>query len=429
MAKLAMLGGEPVAKGGLGKKWPVFDEAEEKALAEVVRSGKWWRGGYKEARESRIGQFEDAFAAYQHAKHCVAVTNGTQALECALLAAGVEAGDEVIVPALTFVATATSVALVNGVPVMVDVDPATYNISPSAIEAAISPKTRAIMPVHNGGYPADMDAILAIAKKRGLVVVEDCAHAHGSEYKGRRVGAIGDLGGFSFQAGKTLTCGEGGAVVTSDPQLAEKAFSYHHIGRISGRPFYEFHRVATNMRMTEFQAAVLLTQLARLDEQIATRERNTTYLVNGMRQIPGLEPLPRDRSVVTRWSFYYWNYKFISDKFAGIKRDTYIRAMGAEGVGTGVGAHGQPIYKNPLFQRMDFGRTGCPIKCPLYGKETDYRKTCCPEAERIYATEACSFGHAMFLGSQSDMDKILDAMRKVRENVDELRKWEEQQKK
>ena len=419
MAKLAIHGGEPVVKRPLDKGWPIFDECEEKGLLEVLRSGHWWRGGL-EPSESKVSQFEDRFASYCQAEHGIAITNGTQALECALKAAGVEAGDEVIVPALTFVATATAVALVNAVPIIVDVDPKTYNISPDAIEDAITEKTRAILPVHNGGYPCDMDAISEIADKHDLMVIEDCAHAHGSEWKGKRCGSLGHLSAFSFQQGKVMTCGEGGIVLTSDAELSEKAYSFMHIGRVPGRPFYEFHRVASNMRMTEFHAAVLLCQLDRLDAQIETRERNTRVLSEGLKEIEGVAPLERDEEV-TRWSFYYWNFKYKEEAFDGIPRELFIEALQAEGVPIGVGAHGEPIYRNPLFQNMNFGRTGCPIKCPLHGEEVDYRKIFCPEAERIHRNEALSLTHRAFLGGTEDMDLILDAIRKVRENTDALR--------
>lgn len=425
MAKLALKGGKPVIDRPLGSPWPIFDEREEKALLDVLRSGNWWRGGAS-PEESKVSQFEDKFARYCQAKYGVAVTNGTQALECALKAAGVEAGDEVIVPALTFVATATSAALVNAIPIIVDVDPQTYNISPEAIEAAINDKTRAIIPVHNGGFPCDMDRIMEIAEKHDLVVIEDCAHAHGSEYKGRRCGSLGHMSAFSFQQGKVMTCGEGGIVLTSDEELAERAYSFMHIGRIPGRPFYEFHRIASNLRMTEWQGAVLLCQLERFDEQVERRERNARYLAEGLKEIPGLEPLVDlemwgEGRFCTRWSFYYWNFKYKKEEFEGIPRDKFIEAARSEGVPVNVGAHGAPIYQNPLFQRMNFGRTGCPIKCPLYGKEIDYSKLYCPEAERIFREEALSLPHQVFLGEREDMDLILEALRKVRENVDELR--------
>ncbi len=420
MGKLAITGGTPVIERSLGKPWPVYDEREEQALREVLHSGKWWRGGYPEAKDSKVGQFEDAFARFQDAKFGVAVTNGTQALECALKAAGVEAGDEVIVPALTFVATATAAALVNGIPIFVDVDPETYNMDPDAFEAAITDQTRAVMPVHNGGYPADLDRITEVARKHDIMVIEDAAHAHGTQWKGTGVGAIGHLGGFSLQMGKTLTCGEGGIVLTNNEELAEKAYSFHHIGRISGRPFYEFHRVASNLRMTEWQGAIALAQLSRLEEQTETRERNARHLAEGLKQIPGVDPIDRSPNV-TRWGFYYWNFHYRKDAFEGLPRDKFLEAVRAEGAPIGVGAHGAPIYKNPLFQSMNFGRTGCPIKCPLHRGEVDYSSVSCPVAERVHAEQALSISHAVFLGGTADMDLILEAIQKVRDNVDELK--------
>ena len=401
MAKLAINGGPKTITRSLGKPWPIFDETEEKAILEVVRSGKWWRGSYQEPSESRVGQFENAFAEYQHAKHCVALTNGTQALECALKAAGVGPGDEVLVPALTFVASATAICLVGAKPVFVDVSAKNCNIDPDAMAAAATGNTKAAVVVHNGGYPCDMDGVLDVAKKHGLRILEDCAHAHASEWKGQRVGAIGDLGGFSFQMGKTLTCGEGGAVVTNDDTLAELAFSYHHIGRIKGRPFYEFHRVATNMRMTEWQGAILLCQLARHHEQTEIRERNTKRLAEGLKEIPGVAPIDRDARV-TRWGFYFWNFFYVPEALDGLPKDRFMAAMQAEGVPVSHGAHGAPIYTNPVFEDMDLGDVHCPV------------------AEDLHANRSLKISHAAFLGGIAEMDLMLDAFRKVAENAGEI---------
>lgn len=421
MVQLAIHGGEKTIQRPLGKPWPVWDEREEKALLEVLHSGRWWRGAYREeeGEKSQVSTFEDAFAAYQDAKYGVAVTNGTTALECALLSAGVEAGDEVIVPALTFVASATAIVMVNGIPVFVDIDPGTFNIAPDAFEAAITDRTRAVVVVHNGGYPVDMDRIAAIAEARQITVVEDCAHAHGSEWRGTRVGALSGLGTFSFQAFKPMTSGEGGMVVTNDEDLAAKAFSFHNIGRMAGRPFYEFHRAASNLRMTEWQGALLLAQMTRLDDQIATRERNYKALIAGLNEIEGVAPIVQDPRV-TRWNFYYWNLRYDVETFDGVPRDRFLEALRAEGVPMGVGGHGRPIYRNPLFESMNFGRTGCPVTCPLYGKPVDYTEVYCPQAEHVYANVALSIPHATFLGEQEDMELILEAIRKVRAHTDEL---------
>lgn len=407
MAKLAVLGGPKAITGPLGGRWPIWDEREERALLETLRSGIWWRGGHADPKTSQVARFEDEFLAYQGGKYCVCVTNGTQAIECALKALGIGPGDEVMVPALTFVASGTAIALVGATPVFVDVDAHTCNISPEAMAAAITPRTRGVVVVHNGGYPADMDRILALARERGLRVVEDCAHAHGTQWRGEGVGHLGDFGTFSFQMGKTLTAGEGGCVITDDPRLAELAYTYHHIGRIPGRPFYEFHRLASNLRMTEWQGAILRAQLQRLPEQTRLREENATYLAAGMREIPGLEPIRRDPRV-TRWGFYYWNFHYHEEALGGVSRAAFIKAAQAEGIPVGPGAHGGCIYKNPVFQTGD-------------GTMPAYTNVFCPVAERVSTRQVLSIGHRVFLGTTADMDRILDAFRKLAANVDELR--------
>ena len=405
MSQLALFGGPPVASRPVRKPWPVFDEAEEALLLRAFRSGKWCRLAHDEnPQESLVTQFEDAFARYVGAKFAIAVTNGTQALECALKAAGVRPGDEVIVPALTFVATATAVVLVGATPVIVDVDPETYNMDPEAFRQAITRRTKAVIPVHNGGYPCDMDRIGEIAREHGLFVVEDCAHAHGSEGNGRRTGSLGHFGCFSFQQGKTMTAGEGGIVLSSDETLAAAAYSTHNIGRIAGRPAADttFQIVASNLRMTEFQGAILLGQLSRLDAQIATREANIAYLAREMAAIPGIRPLARDPRV-TRWSFYYWNFKYVQEEFEGVPRSLFIRAMNAEGIPVNRGAHGVPIYRHQALQHAGIARVAP-----------------CPQADRVADTEALSLPHACFLGGREEMDLILEAMRKVRRNAGEL---------
>ena len=396
MAALAINGGEPVVKGGLGKSWPVFDETEENALLAVLRSGAW-------NRREKVDEVGERFATFQDAKYGIPLANGTLALQCALKAAGITAGDEVIVPALTFVATGTAVVCVNAVPVIVDIDPLTYNIAPGAIEQAITSRTRAIIPVHNGGYPADMDAIMDIAERYDLKVIEDCAHAHGSQWKGKGIGSIGDLGAFSFQMGKTLTCGEGGMVLTNDAAFAEKAGSFAQL----------------NMRMTNMQATLLLCQLERFEAQVETRERNIAYLAEGMRAVEGLHAIPRDTRV-TRWCFYYWDFRFVSEEFGGISRDRFLEALRAEGVPCGVGAHGEPIYNEGPFGNPElFEQLGLPREY-LGAQAIDYSTLECPHAERVYREEVCSFGHSMFLGDTADIQQILDAFEKIRTHADTL---------
>ncbi|MCD6325136.1 DegT/DnrJ/EryC1/StrS family aminotransferase [Candidatus Bathyarchaeota archaeon] len=418
MSKLAIEGGTPVAPGGLRRNWPIFSDEEKKALLEVLESGRWWRGAYEDQSESKVGRFETEFCKYLGVKYGVAVTNGTAAIELALKAAGVEAGDEVIVPAVTFIATATAVLAVNAVPIFVDIDPETYQIDPEKIEEAITDKTKAIVPVHYGGYPADMDRIMEIAEDHDLIVVEDCAEAHGSEWRGKKVGGIGHLGTFSFQMGKPLTCGEGGFVSTNDEELAKKCFSYHNIGRVQGRPFYEHHIPAWNLRMTEFQGAILLCQLKRLPEQTEKRYVNGEYLAGELEKIGGIRALKRDPRVTKR-GYYFYLMRYNEEEFGGVSRDMFLEALRAEGIPAGT-AHNQPLYKNPVFVEMRFGRTGCPVRCPLYGKAIDYTAFHCPVAERVYEKEIVALGKD-FLLSRDQVDLVLEAIRKIKENIDELR--------
>ena len=416
MAKLAINGGEKAITRSLGKQWPVFDEREEKALLDVLHSRRWWGGG----EGSKVREFEDAFAEYHDAKYAVTTNSGIQSLICALKAAGVEPCDEVLVPSLTFFASATCVLFVNAIPVFVDVDPATYNPSAAAMEAAITDRTRAAVIVHNGGYPADMDAIMEVSRKHDLPIIEDCAHAHGSAWKGTRVGAIGHLGIFSLMAGKSLAGGEGGIILTNHLELRKKLYAYMDMGRWVERQDKSARLDTTsNFRMPEWVAAILLTQMTRLDEQIETREKNFTYLAEGLKEIDGIEPFERDPRV-TCWSVYYWNFRYKQEEFNDIPRDKFLRAVSAEGAPIGVGAHGRPVYQNPLFQSMTADNTWL-VNCPSYDKPIDYTKVHCPEAERIYQTEALNISHPGFLGDKEDMDLILEAIRKVRANTDELR--------
>ncbi|MEA3401875.1 MAG: DegT/DnrJ/EryC1/StrS family aminotransferase [Armatimonadota bacterium] len=412
MPTLAINGGPKAIDRQLGKEWPIFGDVERENLLEVLESGRWWRGG-GDAETSKVAQFEEAFATFQDADYGVALTNGTQAIECALKAIGIEPGDEVIVPAATFVASATACILVNAVPIVVDIDPGNYQIDPHAVEAAIGERTVGIIPVHYGGYPCDMARIQEIADRHGLWVIEDAAHAHGSLWNDQGCGSIGDMGCFSLQMGKTLTAGEGGICITNDEDLAKMLFSYHHIGRFEGRPFYEHHIVASNLRMTEWQAAVLLGGLSRLEEQANIRDENAKYLEAGLREIEGVSPIERDEWV-TRWNFYFYHFKFHSEQFGGITKDRFLEALQAEGLPAGSG-HLHPIQKNPLFTERNWGPA-----CFGDNEPPDYSTMETPECQRILDTEGIVLTHRLFLGDTSDMDLMLEAIQKLRDNVDEL---------
>lgn len=421
MGKLALTGGVPIIETPLASPWPVYDERDERALEDVLKSRAWTRTG-SQGEESWVWRFEDAFAAFQNAQHGVAVATGSTGLELALKAVGVEPGAEVIMPAATWITVATAVIAVGAAPVFVDIDPATYNIDPGKAEEAITPKTRAVMCVHNGGMPADLDALRALADKHGIALVGDCAHAHGSEWRGRGVGAIEDVGVFSFQGSKVLALGEGGMALTDSDELRARLYGFHHVNGIAGRPKPEQSLPATNLRMSEWIGALGLVGLERLPAQVATREENARYLIQGLAEIPGVEGLEWD-SRVTRWSFYIWHWRFVSAGFEDIHRDTFLAALKAEGVPVSTGQTA-PLYRHVALTEMHCGRTNYPFNARTYGQPMDYLKFKCPETERIAATEALAFAHPLLLGPRQRMDRILDAVRKIRESVAELHAWE-----
>lgn len=385
--------------------WPIFGLEEEQALLRVLRSGKWGRLDGDE-----VAQFERRFADYHQAKQAIAVVNGTVSLRVALLAAGIQAGDEVIVPPYTFLATATAVVEANATPIFADIELDTLNLDLSMVEAAITPRTRAIIPVHFAGLPVAMDGILALAARHRLTVIEDAAHAHGAEYKGRRVGALGHLGSFSFQSTKNLTSGEGGIILTNDNDLAERCRSIHNCGRIPGGAWYEHHVMSANYRLSEFQGALLSAQLARLDAQADTREQNGKYLAGRLAQIPGVCPQRRGPEC-TRHGYHLFTFR-LDPQVLGVSRRTLLRALEAEGIPVS-GGYVMPLYRQPLFANLAFG--------PYRGYQSvqpglDYRRTSCPNCETICSSQGAWLEQRLLLGSREDMDDIATAFEKVYEH-------------
>ncbi|MBO3763065.1 MAG: DegT/DnrJ/EryC1/StrS family aminotransferase [Thermoproteota archaeon] len=407
MAKLAVNGGKPIREKPF-PSWPIFDEEELNALKEVLESGVWGIGGRKKK------EFEDKFSSYQNAKYGVAVTNGTAALEIALRACGIGCGDEVITTPYTFMATATAILYVNAVPVFVDIEPDTYNIDPRKVEDAITEKTKAILPVHIGGRPANMDELLKIAEKNNLCIIEDACQAWGSEWRGRRVGAIGNMGAFSFQSSKNITSGEGGMIVTNDEELYTKAWSLHNCGRLPEGAWYDHYLPGGNYRMTEFQAAVLLVQLKRIDEQTMKRMENAKYLNGKLARIDGISVL-KDDERITRSSYHLYIFKYNSEVFGGLPKEKIAKALQAEGIPVSVG-YTKPLYKEPYLEYFK----KCPLSCSYYGKSVDYSKLKLPVAEKACYSEGLWISQNILLGSREDMDDIVAAFEKIKENINEL---------
>ncbi len=328
--------------------WPQAGEREAELLCTVLESQQW--GGF----HPFIRDFEESFAAFQHCRHGVALFNGTVSLELALSVLGVVQGDEVIVPAISFISSATAVSRVGAVPVFVDLEPESFNLDPDRVRQAISPKTKALMAVHFGGTPCRIDELGSICRERGLILLEDAAHAQGSEWNGRRAGSFGVVGSFSFQNGKVLTAGEGGILVTGDADVAEKARSIANCGRVAGRSFYEHHNLGTNFRMSAFQAAVLLAQLERLPDQIQVRAANVQLLKSLLADVAELtwQSQPPE---VSQNSWYLLTGRLKNP----ILRDRLSAALTAAGVPNAFYPH--PLYKNPVYESTPCRVTPCPV--------------------------------------------------------------------
>ena len=384
--------------------WPVFNETDVQAVTEIARSGSWGNPGCGGVVE----KFENEFAAFCGTKYALACASGSVALRLSLIASGVRPGDEVIIPPYTFIATASIVVEANCVPVFTDIDPETYNLDPVAVEKAITPRTKAIIPVHFGGQACDMDVLMEIANKHGLTVIEDACHAHGGEYKGKKLGSIGHTGCFSFQSSKNLTSGEGGMVITNDEGLYNMINSLRNVGRVAGGQWYEHYYLGCNYRMTQFQAAILSEQFKRLDEQTRRRDENGRYLIELLQEIDGIEPLTRGHGE-TLHTYHIFIFKYDKSKFNGLSKREFAEMLAAEGVPSFMG-YPEPLYRQEVFQKKNF-------MCYAIPENVDYTNVHCPVTERACYEEAVWILQNAMLGTKEDMEKFAGAIRKIQEAV------------
>ncbi|WP_338868897.1 DegT/DnrJ/EryC1/StrS family aminotransferase [Spirosoma sp. SC4-14] len=411
----ALLGGKPVRT----KDWPAWPlwkpEQDEKLLLEVIRSGIW-------SRDKVVSEFETRWASTVGAKRSLAVVNGTNAIITALAQLNIRGGDEVLVPPYTFIGTVAPILANGAMPVFVDVDPETFQIDPAKIEAKITPRTKAILPVHILGLPANMPQILSIAKKHNLVVIEDACQAHLAEINHQKVGTFGHAGCFSFQNSKNLAIGEGGAIVSNDEAFMDRCFSYHNYGNpygtVAGAIGTGTLIQGTKLRLTEYQAAIGLAQLKRLDAETTTRNTNAAYLKNKIRHIPGIVPYKLYDSV-TRGAFHLFPFRYQKEAFKGLSREVFLKALTAEGIpcSKGYATLNNMPYLNDAFQSKNFQK--------MYPKEmlsfrTYVERNHCPQNDRLCNEEAVWFTQNMLLGSQSDMDEIASAIEKIHANADKL---------
>jgi dTDP-4-amino-4,6-dideoxygalactose transaminase len=399
---LAVDGGQPVRDLPF-PAWPIWDEREKELLLEVLDSGRW---GILDG--TKVAAFQEAFAEFVGAQHALCVTSGTSALEVAMRALGIGPGDEVITTPYTFVATPSAAFLSGARPVFVDIDPNTYLIDPVRIEAAITERTRAIMPVHIAGCPCDMDAIVEIAQRHNLYVIEDACQAWGAAWRDRPVGAIGDLGCFSFQASKNINAGEGGALVTNDPELAERCWSLHNVGRIRDGAWYQHEVLGWNYRMTEWQGAILLAQLQRLPEHVARRADNARYLTSRLDEVEGIVPVQIDERVTQHaWHLYIATYD--PEAFGGRPCAEFLSMLKAEGIPCSAGY--VPLNLSPAILRALAEQRG-EIR-PWETSDIDLPALePCPVAEDL-CQRTIWLPQYVFLGDHEDIDDVVAAILKI----------------
>ncbi|MEN6425473.1 MAG: DegT/DnrJ/EryC1/StrS family aminotransferase [Phycisphaerales bacterium] len=411
VGKLAMLGGTPV-RAKAWPNWPVWDRSAEESVLEVLRSGNWYRG-----QGNTVTQFEQAYARLLGAKRCVAMVNGTNSLLTALYMLDIGVGDEVIVSPYTFIATYNVVLNSCALPVFADTDPETFQINPDKIEERITENTRAILPVHILGIPANMDRINEIAKKHNLKVIEDACQAWLAKWRGKCCGTLGDLGCFSFQNSKHLPCGEGGAVVGNDEDLMDRVHAYHNCGRAFGNmpKTGPNPMMGTNRRMTEYQAAILLNQMKRLEADTALRWENGKYLTSKIKDIPGIVPHKLYEGV-TQAVYHLYPFRYLKEHFNNAPREKFLAALSAEGVPCS-GGYG-PQYNDGLIEAAltskNFKRAFSKARLDSYREGLHY-----PGNDQL-CKEAVWISQNMLLTSKSDMDDIANAIAKVYENRDKL---------
>ena len=383
--------------------WPIWDERERAGLLEVLESGKWWYG-------ERVQQFEADFAAFQGTRYGVTASSGTTALETALQALDIGPGDEVILPPYTFIATATAVLRVDAIPVFADIEPNSMCLDPEDVKRKMSPRTKAILPVHFGGYVANMDRLNDIARKHNLIVIEDACHSWGSQWRGQGTGGLGRCGVFSFQVSKNISSGEGGIILTNDEALAARCRSITNCGRLEGGAWYEHENLGSNLRLTEFQVALLQAQLTRLEAHTFKRQANAALITEALRHTPGICVI-EDDTRMTRRSYHLYMLRLDLNAL-GVSRERFVQALVAEGVPASAG-YTRPIYKNAVFQNLREMRANPGI-------HLDYTQVDCPVTEQV-CDDAIWLTHMSLLVAEPQIRQMIAAIQKVAAHVKELR--------
>lgn len=410
--KPAILGGKPVRNKPLGE-WPIITNEEIEAVVKVLKRRKLFASMYSGIE---VPAFEEEFAKAIGAKYAIATSSGTAALDIAVAALGIGPGDEVITTPYTFIATATCVLQNCAIPIFADVDIKTRNIDPEEIRKKITDRTKAIIVVHIGGHPAEMDEIMKIADEYGLYVIEDCAQAHLAEYKGKYVGTIGHIAIFSFQESKNMMSGEGGIITTNDPELAELCYSLREHGRMRNKPWYYHARLGWNYRMTELQAAILRVQLKRLPKITEERRRNAEYFSKLLKDFEGIEP--GYVAPYVKHAYHLYMIDYFPEK-VGLTKSEFVKAVAAEGIPIS-GGYMWPLYENDIFRKLRARPKGCPYTCPYYGKKISYPKGLCPNAEKLcYERGLWIPGHVLNVNKEelNDIAVGIEKVLKYREEI------------
>ncbi len=409
--KLAILGGEPVRKNKPWPAWPYVDEKVVDSVVKTTRSGVWCR---IQSASGTVSTFEKEYARLMGSRFCVATGSGTQSLHTCVEALGIGAGDEVITTPYTDPGTIAAILSARALPILADLDPASFQLDPEDVQRRITGNTRAIMPVHMMGQPCHLERIMAIASQHGLSVIEDAAQAHLAEYQGKKLGTIAPLGCFSFQTSKTIACGEGGAILGDDEALMDRCYTVHNHGT-SRRGRTE--TIGPKYRMNEFQAAVLLPQLATAQERFQCRNQNAAYLTSKLKDCPALVPQKLYPGTASG-SFYIYAMSYKKEHCNGINRARFLKAVEAEGVSLSPyierGLHREPWVENVIKTRA-YQRAFSARRLQQFREEM-----ACPNCDRVCQEMLMVWASGPLLGSRADMDDIADAILKVYENRDKL---------
>lgn len=409
--KLAIHGGEKVRKTDWSE-WPVWNEEADDEVLKMLHSGRWWRG-----KGEYVSEFEQKYARLMGAKRCLATASGTTSLLIALQVLGVDAGDEVIVSPYTFIATYNSIFINKALPVFVDTDPETFLIDPEKIEAKITDRTTAILPVHIYGLPVDMDKVNATAKKHNLKVVEDACQAWLGEYKGKKLGTLGDLGCFSFQNSKNLPTGEGGAIVGNNDEIMDRCYSFHNCGRPYGsvKATSNYPTRGSNRRMQQIQAITLMSQMGRIERDADIRLENAKYLDAKLNEIPGIKTYKLVEGN-NRSAYHMYPFRFISEEFGQVTREKFLEALRAEGIpcSSGYGQQNKDGLIEEALNSRGYKRLFSEKRLSQWREENHL-----PGNDQL-SKEAVTFYQSILLGNKSDMDDIVNAIQKIYENRNSL---------